>query len=846
MMLCPTGVSILTTLLIIFQEGKTQQDLILDYHALGYTLTHQDTLHLSNVNGKLTFVIKLPSSVTLQTTEYDDCEQQPRLGGCHNLRPMINVLFQMRESMLYQLQSHLNTTYGMVDNLQAETRNARAASWVPTWLSRLFSSVTGLAESQELDTLKQTMVKLSSMVEEQSEVFAASQNHIGQVMKVQSDRLDSLERLAEISHRGIVDMSAMVRSFTRNQNDTNVILRYMLDYVRKFTSYLVDIEIFEQALQTLFNGHIPVSLVPFEDMRSMITSLQQFIREHHPHLTLVHEDLLYYYREAKFVVFRKDSQLLIHVTAPISSFEPRFRLFALQKLPLAVHGSEGVYSILSHPFKAIAVSDNHYFEISDDMDIASFPRYIDINKSGIHILSKDVPSCSTALLDGDLIAVKKLCTYHVVTGTLPKQVVRLSPTKVFVSNISSLLFQCDSGVINKSSEVRNTQAVLSLPCSCEILADQYVIPRLVRTCSSSDAVDFLNVTAYTVNLVYLSHFFDQSELQKITANTVFQTPPNISVPALDTNSQEFQAELAISQQSRFELNGLLNATRSQKSVFQSLGHLAMQKVWESNMRDESFNFLSARDWLLLILCFVCGFLAVFLIYLRIRINALLAVTVAVNQPALAKAADIPINLFLYYTTPPPPPTTTFSIKDFTQQIAQLIPLETMIMILLCLLICAFCLYKLRLWYRNRFPGSLTTLCLQVGNMQSSIVINWTHLVHPAEFYNFTIHTLDSTEPYFTLTPYCMGLNIVKICGRKLQADHIHLDLTADIKTKQLVSYLIARKLQQFLAHDYFMALLVKDSNGKIVSCTKIRSFQPPSKPSDNITPIAPPLYPTLP
>jgi hypothetical protein len=233
------------------------------------------------------------------------------------------------------------------------------------------------------------------------------------------------------------------------------------------------------------------------------------------------------------------------------------------------------------------------------MDIASFPRYIDINKSGIHILSKDMPSCSTALLDGDLTAVKKLCTYHVVTGALPKQVVRLSPTKVFVSNISSLLFQCDSGVINKSSEVRNTQAVLSLPCSCEILADQYVIPRLVRTCSSSDAVDFLNVTAYTVNLVYLSHFFDQSELQKITANTVFQTPPNISVPALDTNSQEFQAELAISQQSRFELNGLLNATRSQKSVFQSLGHLAMQKVWESNMRDDSFNFLSARDWLLL-------------------------------------------------------------------------------------------------------------------------------------------------------------------------------------------------------------------------------------------------------
>jgi hypothetical protein len=833
-------------LFMIFQGNNTQQDLILDYHALGYTLTYQDTIHLSNVNGKLTFVVQLPSSVTLQTIDFSDCEQHAQLGGCHGLRPLINELFQMRESMLRQLQSHLNKTYDMVQHLQEETRPQRAASWVPTWLSRLFSSVTGLAESQDLDTLKQTMAKLSSVVADQSEAFAASQNHIAQIMQVQSDRIDSLQRLAEISHRGVVEMSLMVKAFKRNQNDTNAILRQMLFYVRKFNTYLLDIESLEQSLQTLFNGHIPIALVPFEDMRRMITSLQQFLHDHHPHLTLVHDDLLYYYREAKFVVFRKASQLFIHVTAPISSFEPRFRLFSIQKLPLAVHGSEGIYSILSHPYKAIAVSDSHYFEISDEMDIASFPRYIDIHRSGIHILNKDTPSCSMALLDGDLSTVKQLCTYHVVMGPLPQQVVRLSTTRVFVSNISSLLFQCDNGVINKSSEVRNTQAALSLPCACEVLADQYVIPRLVRTCSSNDAVDFLNVTAYTINLLYLSHFFDKSELQKITASTVFQTPPNITVPALDTNTQEFQAELAISQQSRFELNGLLNATRSQQSVFQSLGHFALQKVWESNMRDQSFDFLSARDWLLLILCLVCGFLTVFLVYLRIRINALIAVAVVASHPVNAKAADIPFNLFLQYTTPPPPLTTTFSLRDVTQQIAQLIPLEMMIMIFLSMAICIFCMSKLHLWYRNRFPGPLTSLCLQIGNMQSSVVIPWSHLLHPAEFYNFTVHPLNSTDFHFTLTAYCMGLNIIKICGTKLQAHHSHLDLMADIKPKQLISFFMAKKLQQFLTQDYFMAFLVKDSSGKIVSCIKLRPFQPSPTPSDVVVAIAPPLYPTLP
>jgi hypothetical protein len=139
------------------------------------------------------------------------------------------------------------------------------------------------------------MVKLSSMVEDQSEVFAASQNHIAQPMQVQSDRLDSLQRLAEISHRGVVEMSLMVEAFKRNQIDTNAILQQMLFYVRKFTTYLLVIESLEQSLQTLFNGHIPVALVPFEDIRRMITTLQQFLHDHHPHSTLVHDDLLYYY-----------------------------------------------------------------------------------------------------------------------------------------------------------------------------------------------------------------------------------------------------------------------------------------------------------------------------------------------------------------------------------------------------------------------------------------------------------------------------------------------------------------------------------------------------------------------
>jgi hypothetical protein len=125
----------------------------------------------------------------------------------------------------------------------------------------------------------------------------------------------------------------------------------------------------------------------------------------------------------------------LHIQAPLSSYEPRFRLFAIERLPLAIPGTPLHYTILAHPIKAIGVADNHYFEITDEMDLSNIPRYVNLNRSPIHLMDRNIPTCTTALLDGDLQHIKQLCTYHVVAAPLPQKIVRLSSTKIFVSNI---------------------------------------------------------------------------------------------------------------------------------------------------------------------------------------------------------------------------------------------------------------------------------------------------------------------------------------------------------------------------------------------------------------------------
>jgi hypothetical protein len=814
------------TILVISRicETGAQQDHILDFNALGFVLNWIDTIHVFNVEASLTFAIQLPERISPPEFEFQECEPTSQLGACTHTRLLAQKISHMRQAMVSDLQSHIDMIYAMVDSLEIQTRQRRSDSWVPGWLSHMFSSLTGLAETNDMEALKQAFQKLETLVATQSDTFAVSQNHLAQVMHVQTKRLDSLQHLVEMSKDSINTLKNTIQDFSRVESNMTHLLVKMMDYISDFTRKRVEVESLHSAIQTLFNHHIPVSLVPMQNMQKMLSSLKQFLSTHHPHLSLVHEDIVHYYRQAEFFVIRQNNSLLIHVKAPLSSYEPRFRLYALEKLPLAVPGTPGHYSILAHNVKAIGVSDNHFFEIRDEMDLSSVPRYVNLNRSPIHLMIRNTVTCTTAILDGNLGSIKQLCPYHIVAGPLPRKIVRLSPTKVFVSNITSLIIECDDRTINRTSDLITAQAVINLPCACETIANEYVLPRMVQTCSQNESWEHTNITAYTVNLLYLSHFFPEEDLRHILSDSIFRSPPNISLPPLTINSMEYQAQLAVAEQARFEINEVINATKTDNSMFSSLSHLVLQKMLDYNEQDQSFNFFNFKDWILLILCLTTAFSFVFIIYLRIRIHAISAVVFMVNRPTGASAAEFGDTLSLRYTLPPKITPASLQVSELTEKIAQLIPVDVTLLLILCFIGIIFIVYLLRRFYRSYFPGPITAIYLQIGNMCSSMVIPWGYFVHPANFYTFSVQNLDSQEANLKATPYCFGLHILKVCGVRTTMDHKYLDLSQDIASKQIISYFTAYKIKHFLNKEHFLAFIVKDADGKITSCIKLRSY----------------------
>jgi hypothetical protein len=92
----------------------------------------------------------------------------------------------------------------------------------------------------------------------------------------------------------------------------------------------------------------------------------------------------------------------------------------------------------------------------------------------------------------------------------------------------------------------------------------------------------------------------------------------------------------------------------------------------------------------------------FMIYLRIRINTLLAFSLMASRPTLVKAAEEPRGLFLRYTFPPTTPAPTISMLDLARTMTWIIPLETIILLLLCIFLIIFSLRWIHRYYRSRF------------------------------------------------------------------------------------------------------------------------------------------------
>jgi len=134
-------------------------------------------------------------------------------------------------------------------------------------------------------------------------------------------------------------------------------------------------------------------------------------------------------------------------------------------------------------------------------------------------------SCVLAIFGNDKTKVKYLCNFRYLHNVIKSDIVELSPNSVLLYRMPLLSMECS----NTHKMVKGCDfCVFQLPCRCSVSTSSHFVASRLGACHNSTSHDNITIL-HPVNLALLQHFFDNSYLDQIFADTTFSTPVNVSL-----------------------------------------------------------------------------------------------------------------------------------------------------------------------------------------------------------------------------------------------------------------------------------------------------------------------------
>ena len=291
-------------------------------------------------------------------------------------------------------------------------------------------------------------------------------------------------------------------------------------------------------------------------------------------------------------------------------------------------------------------------------------------------------SCILALFNNDKILVKQMCNFRVILHHLSPKVVRLSQAEILVYNTEVLEFDCASG---RKMEKGCAFCTLKVPCKCSVATAQTYLPPRLAACHtiSNDTI----TKVHPVNLALLQNFFNDSALQQITGNSLFQNPLKVNVPNFRIYNHTMSSIMADDKKSHLNLKKIAEVTRKDSVVFQSLsdsllsGEISIDEDWPSQ-----------DDILLYVTMATSGLCLVALAVTLIKLRKVLIILSVLQNARPIKAATLPSFHYKVLTTAPPK--TLAFIQDLEIDMHHWI-IALLVIILIVILILSIILVKKR-------------------------------------------------------------------------------------------------------------------------------------------------------
>ena len=290
----------------------------------------------------------------------------------------------------------------------------------------------------------------------------------------------------------------------------------------------------------LVEGRLSPSLLPVEVLQQAMNEIQTLVHMKYSGFYLTAHKPNQIYENAKFVYMRHDSKLYVTVKFPMSPHSKPLSLYKVLSYAVPLNDtSDHATKILDLPEFFALTHDIQFYTTFKHVDFSTCTRtphmICNFNKA-LSPATQD--TCIMALFSNNKDLVKTNCNFRVLLNHLSPQIIEISISSILVYKSPILELDCKNG---KRMIKGCNFGILNIPCECGVTTGQFYLPPRLAACQNhSQSVTKL----HPVNLAMLQQFFDSTNLQNITGDSMYDILPDVNLPHFNVYNHSITTMLA--------------------------------------------------------------------------------------------------------------------------------------------------------------------------------------------------------------------------------------------------------------------------------------------------------------
>lgn len=784
-------------------------------HNVGCVMHYVGPINIQAAISHLNFIIELPDAsvsfqygnMPLNCTSYRHRVERMQ---CTRSSRLVHSLHSIHRDVATHIQRKVRELFESVDSFD----DVRAKRSILPFVGKLSSFLFGTVNEDQLKALQTELHGMKSLIGRSASTFASASSKFANAVKLQNDRIDSLNRLIVQQGDSMQNLANRFSTAIQTVQSDFALMTIGFDKITDHLMKLGETESLRSSIELLLTGTLSQHLIPRRAMLQALNSLQQSLTEQGTNLTIMYTDTHHYYSTHKdYAVGRQNNTLVVSVQVPLASTAVgrSLDLYEVIKTPMPVPGSKGHYMRLVSDTEFIGFSNNSdYFLSFPSKPVGAVWHLSDVR---VNLQSRTQQSCDTAMLDGNLEFIRQFCQYRVIVENLPHMMVRVSHTHVLVTGMKSLYVQCDPDVEHEFN-VSQSQVIIRVPCQCTLSTEKIFLPKHVGSCSQhlfdvdSDSI------LHTTNLVWLAEFFDATtELSEMLVDSMHNDSFEIQIPALKIKDRKYNEVLALDHQRGLDVSKAIQSIRNDSTLYQSYAEYVVESMLEEQGNGSpEFHLLSWYSWLQVfgVVISVIGLIGVITLSQKVKtLNAALMLT----RVGRAGAAQ-PLVYRVAPTTPAQSDSslhqesvgTNFTFVGFLADASQYISVEILLIIIVLLFLASVVIMSVhyrRRWHEQTY-AACTRIFLELGNHTDSVILHWQSLPHVSSMYTVTIR-----PPLANIAvEKRYGLHVCRLFSHALSFRHKLYKTAIEVNHLKFVPNWTAKRISAISNSDYYIALIM--------------------------------------